>query len=78
MDRVGKDGADTSRAGGGGCEVSLRVARDCTDKKENKFFLIYKVIQNGAVAKSYMINGLLMYGEIFAHFSIYYEALPHI
>jgi hypothetical protein len=27
--------------------------------------------QGGAVAKSYMTNGLLIYGEIFAHFLIY-------
>jgi hypothetical protein len=38
-------------------------------KKENQIFLIYKKIQNG-VAKSYMTNGLLIYGEIFAHFLI--------
>jgi hypothetical protein len=49
-----------------------------SDKKENKIFLIYKEIQNGAVAKSFMTNGLLIYGEIFAHFLIYYEALPYI
>jgi hypothetical protein len=42
-----------------------------TDKKESKIFLIYKEIQNGAVAKSYMINDLIIYGEIFAHFLIY-------
>jgi hypothetical protein len=42
-----------------------------TDKKENQMFLIYKEIQNGAVAKSYMTNSLLIYGEIFAHFLIY-------
>jgi len=42
-----------------------------TDKKENQIFLIYKEIQNGAVAKSYMTNGLLIDGEIFAHFLIY-------
>jgi hypothetical protein len=42
-----------------------------TDKKENIIFLIYKEIQNGAVAKSSMTNGLLTYGEIFAHFLIY-------
>ncbi len=41
-----------------------------TDKK-NQIFLIYKEIQNGAVAKSYMTNGLLIYREIFAHFLIY-------
>jgi hypothetical protein len=43
-----------------------------TDKKENQIFLIYKEIHNGAVAKSYMTNGLLIYGEkIFAHFLIF-------
>ncbi len=42
-----------------------------TDKKEKKIFLIYKEIQNGAVAKSYMTNGFLIYGEIFSHFLIY-------
>ncbi len=54
------------------------VAFPWTDKKENQIFLIYKEIQNGAVAKSYMTNGFLICGEIFAHFLIYYEALPHI
>jgi hypothetical protein len=44
---------------------------DCTDKKENQIFLIYKEIHNGVVAKSYMNNGLLIYGEIFTHFLIY-------
>jgi hypothetical protein len=43
-----------------------------TDKKENPIFLIYKEIQNGAVAKSYMTNGLLINGEIFVHFRIKY------
>ncbi len=43
-----------------------------TDKKENQTFLICKEIQNeGAVAKSYMTNGLLIYREIFTHFLIY-------
>jgi hypothetical protein len=41
-----------------------------TDKKEKKIFLIYQEIQNGAVAKSYMTNGLLIYGELLAHFLI--------
>ncbi len=31
-----------------------------TDKLENQIFLRYKEIQNGAVAMSYMINGLLI------------------
>jgi hypothetical protein len=30
--------------------------------KKNLIFLIYKEIQNGAVAKSYMTDGLLIYG----------------
>ncbi len=34
-------------------------------------------IQNGAVAESYMTNGLLIYGEIFEHLRIDKEALPH-
>jgi hypothetical protein len=38
-----------------------------TDKKENQIFLIYKEIQNGAVAKSYIY---IQY--------IYKEALSHI
>jgi hypothetical protein len=41
-----------------------------TDKKENQNFLKYKEIQNGAVAKSYMTNGLLIYGKIFGHFLV--------
>jgi hypothetical protein len=48
-----------------------RLSWKYTDKKENKIFLIYKEIQNGAVVKSYMTNGFLIYGEIFAHFLIY-------
>jgi hypothetical protein len=42
-----------------------------TNKKENEMFLVCKEIQNGAVAKSYMTNGLLIYGSMFAHFLIY-------
>ncbi len=42
-----------------------------TDKKRKSNFPQYKEIQNGAVAKSYMTNGLLLYGEIFAHLLIY-------
>jgi hypothetical protein len=49
-----------------------------TDKKENQIFLIYREIQSRAVAKSYITNGLLTYGEIFAHFLRYQEALLHI
>jgi hypothetical protein len=32
-----------------------------TDKKENKIFPLYEEIQKGAVAKSYMTNGHLIY-----------------
>ncbi len=53
--------------------VPAEKIKDClyTEKKENQISLIYKEIQSGAVAKSYMSNGLLIYGEIFAHFLIY-------
>jgi hypothetical protein len=33
----------------------------CTEKEENKIFLIHKDIQKGSVAKPYMTNGLLIY-----------------
>jgi hypothetical protein len=42
-----------------------------TDKKENQILFIYKEIQTGAVAKSYMTNGPLIYREVFSHFLIY-------
>ncbi len=35
--------------------------REYTDKKENTIFIIYKEVQKGEVAKSYMTNGLLRY-----------------
>jgi hypothetical protein len=35
-------------------------------------------IQKGAVAKSYITNGLLTHDKKFVHFLIYEEALPHI
>ncbi len=40
----------------------MRTTSLYTDKKEKKIFLIYKEIQNGAVAKLYMTNGLNIYG----------------
>ncbi len=41
-------------------------------KKKIKFsYILYKEIQKGAVAKSCMTKGLLIYGEIFAHFLIF-------
>jgi hypothetical protein len=49
----------------------FQETEDALIKKENQTFLIYKEIQSGAVAKSYMTNGLLIYGEIIAHFLIY-------
>jgi hypothetical protein len=49
-----------------------------TDKKENQIFLIYKEIQNGAVAKSYMRKGFLIYEEIRKYLTIYEEAVSHI
>jgi hypothetical protein len=49
-----------------------------TDKKENKFFLINKDIQSGAVAKSYMRKSFLIYEEMRQYFPINEEAVSHI
>jgi hypothetical protein len=49
-----------------------------TDKKENQIFLIFKENQSGAVAKSYMGKGFLIYGEMRKYFPIYEEAVTHI
>jgi hypothetical protein len=49
-----------------------------TDKKENQIFLIYKEIQSGAVAKSYMWKGFLKYKEMLKYFPIYEEVVSHI
>ncbi len=49
-----------------------------TDKKENQNFLTYKEIQSGAVAKSYMRKGFLIYEEMRKYFPIYEEAVSHI
>ncbi len=49
-----------------------------TDQKENQIFLIYKEIQSGAVAKSYMGKGFLKYEEMRKYFPIYEEAVSHI
>jgi hypothetical protein len=42
-----------------------------TDKKENQIFLINNDIQTGAVAKSYMRKGFLIYEEIYIYLTIY-------
>jgi hypothetical protein len=42
-----------------------------TDKKEENNFIMNKEIQMGAVTKSYITNGLLIYNYKFAHFLIY-------
>ncbi len=49
-----------------------------TDKKENQIFLIYREIQSGAVAKSYMLKGFLIYEEMPKYFPIYEEVVSHI
>ncbi len=49
-----------------------------TEKKENKTFIIYKEIQMGSGAKSYMRKGFLRYEEVRKFFPIYEEAVSHI
>jgi hypothetical protein len=58
--------------GGGDCDQPY------TDKKENLIFLIYKEIQSGAVAKSYMRKGFLIYEEMRKYFPIHEEAISYI
>jgi hypothetical protein len=48
----------------------------CTEKKENQIFLIYKEIQNGAVAKSYMRKGFPIYEEMRKYLTIYRMRRP--
>ncbi len=56
-----------------------KVSTYCTlIKKKINFFLIYKKIQSGAVAKSYMRKGFLIYEEMRKYFPIYEEAVGHI
>ncbi len=45
------------------------------DQKEKKIFLIYKEIQMGAVSKSYMRKGFLMYEKMRKYLTIYEEAI---
>jgi hypothetical protein len=47
-------------------------------KKIKKFFLIYNEIQVGAVAKSYMRTGFLIYEEMRKYIIIYEEAFSQI
>jgi hypothetical protein len=56
----------------------LNILWRYTDKKENQIFLIYREIKSGAVAKSYMRKGFLIYEEMRKYFPIYEEAVSHI
>jgi hypothetical protein len=49
-----------------------------TDKKENQIFLICKDIKNGAVAKSYMRKGFLIYEEMRKYLTVYEETVSHM
>jgi hypothetical protein len=44
--------------------ISLYLIDPCTVKKEKQIFLIFKEIQNGAVSKSYIRKGFLIYEEM--------------
>jgi hypothetical protein len=47
-------------------------------KVENQIFLIYKEIQSGAVAKSYMRKGYLINEKVRKYFPIHEEAVSYI
>ncbi len=55
----------------GFCSYKLSIHKKTTLIKKKIKISSYKEIQSGAVAKSYMTNGLLIYGEIIDHFLIY-------
>jgi hypothetical protein len=44
------------------------ILQSHTDKKENKIFLIYKEIQMGSGAKSFMRKGFLIYEKMHKYF----------
>jgi hypothetical protein len=46
-----------------------------TDKKENKIFLIYKEIQNGAVTRSFLRKCFRIYEEMRIYLTIFKEAV---
>ncbi len=49
-----------------------------TDKKEYGIFLIYKEIQMGSVAKSFMKKGFLICEEMRKYLTIYADAVRRI
>jgi hypothetical protein len=58
---------------------NISRARQRTDKKKKlHFFHIYMKIQMGAVAKSYMRKGFLIYEEMRTYLVIFVEAVSHI
>jgi hypothetical protein len=59
-------------------ELTLTPRRSWYTDKKNQVFLIYKEIQSGAVSKSYMRKGFLIYEEMCKYFPIYEEAVGHI
>jgi hypothetical protein len=50
----------------------------CTDKKQNKIFLIYKEIQMGSGTKSFMRKGFLIKEKMRKYLTIYEEAVSHL
>jgi hypothetical protein len=48
----------------------MKDGKDYIDKKENGIFLIFKEIQMGSVAQSYMRKGFLIYEEMRKYLTI--------
>jgi hypothetical protein len=59
-------------------QIGPKQTFPCTDKKEKEIFLIYREIQKGSGAKSYMRKGSLIYEEVRKYLVIYEEAVSHI
>ncbi len=74
----GQQSTNNSHWGSNTTLLCYRKIRRHTYKKDNQIFLIYKEIQSGAVAKSYMRKSLLIYEEIRKYFPMYEEPVSHI
>ncbi len=69
-------------ARGGGARRRAGCRRACSrstpEQYTDKIFFIYKEIQNGEVARSYMRRGFLIYKEMRKYLVIYEEAFSQI
>jgi hypothetical protein len=61
-----------------GAPRGMNTCTSSNTEKKKKNFLVFKEVQNGAVAKSYMRKGFLIYEEMGKNLAIYKEAVSRI